>query len=464
MALALSDQLQEMRLGDHLCLIYETPEERMAAIVPFFLHGFERGEACVYIADDHSVEEVKHALTRNGIEVHAQIAGGALRFATQRESYLPNGRFDPDSMIEFLRGSMNAALAAGFSGYRVTGEMSWALGPEPGCERLIEYEAKLNEFFPGSRSMAICQYNRRLFPAEIIRDVLRTHPLAVIGERVCPNLYYEDPKMILEECSTENRVDWMIRQLTRFHASEYKLKESIRARDEFLSVASHELKTPLTSLSIQVQLLGREAKRHPEQFPVLPPLGDRIEQAVRQTKRLASLVDTLMDVSRVNRGRVDLELAPVDVSSVVHEAVERATEEAKEKGVVIHLDHVDSVRARVDRLRLEQVLTNFLSNAVKYGDGKPVSVELRATGRAFVVSVRDQGIGIKSEDLDRIFTRFERAVSAKNFPGLGLGLFVAHEIAKAHGGKISVESEPGKGSCFALEIPLEPTQGMVALH
>src|SRR5574341_579099 len=187
----LAQQLELLRPGDHLCLIYETPEEQFAAVVPFLRDGLAREEQCFYIADDRTVAEVRGALRRAGVDVDAGEASGALRIATKRETYLRSGTFDPAAMITLLHGATSEAIARGYTALRVTGEMTWALGPESGTNRVIEYETMLNDFFPGSRALAICQYNRRRFSPEIIYGVLRTHPLAVLGHQVCRNPFFE---------------------------------------------------------------------------------------------------------------------------------------------------------------------------------------------------------------------------------------------------------------------------------
>jgi signal transduction histidine kinase len=331
--------------------------------------------------------------------------------------------------------------------------MTWALGKECGCERLIEYEAKLNQFFPKSKSTAICQYNRKRFSPEIIRDVLRTHPVAILGDQVCPNLYFEDPKMVMGNSTVDDRVNWMVNQLKRFHSSEQGLKESIRARDEFLSVASHELKTPLTSLNFQIQLLERGILAASQDTLSSPQVAKRVDMAVRQTKRLSTLVDTLLDVSRANSSQITIDPKSTEVSSIVSEVIQRFADEARLAGVAFHFQPMESVYTEVDRLRFDQVLSNLFSNAIKYGNRKPVHVELQVDAQTVKILVRDQGIGINAEDQHRIFSRFERAVPAQSISGLGLGLFIANEIIKAHHGRICVESDPGNGSTFTVELP-----------
>lgn len=178
---------------DHLCLIYETPEEQFAAIVPFVRLGLERGEKCVYVADDNTSAEVLEQIKKGGVDTARALEAGSLSVITKKEAYLKQGYFDPDWMIRFLKEAADAAKAEGYAGLRVTGEMTWVLGKDPGSDRLIEYEARLNYFFPENDALAICQYNIGRFSPQIIMDVIRTHPLVIYRGQVCRNLYYVSP-------------------------------------------------------------------------------------------------------------------------------------------------------------------------------------------------------------------------------------------------------------------------------
>lgn len=180
-------------MHDHLCLLYENTQEQFAAIIPFMRAGLERGEKCVYIADDNTTANVLKALDQGGIETEAAIKSGSLAVLTKREAYLKQGYFDPDWMIKFLKEATDSAKAEGFSAFRATGEMTWMLGGDPGSDRLIEYESKLNYFFPENDASAICQYNMTRFTPELILDVIRTHPLVIYRGRVCKNFYYIPP-------------------------------------------------------------------------------------------------------------------------------------------------------------------------------------------------------------------------------------------------------------------------------
>ncbi|WP_375766431.1 ATP-binding protein [Archangium gephyra] len=234
-----------------------------------------------------------------------------------------------------------------------------------------------------------------------------------------------------------------------------QLQEAVRLRDEFLSVASHELKTPLTPLSLRLQGLERSIQAEPGS-PLAVRLGKEVEVMRRQVKRLSDLVTDLLDVSRLSTGRMALQLEDVDLAEVAREVVARFLPEAQRARceLVLHADR--PVAGQWDRLRLEQALTNLLSNALKYGAGKPVHIQVEPVeGRARLV-VRDEGIGIQPEAMGRIFNRFERAVSERHYGGLGLGLYVTRQIISAMSGTVSAESTPAQGATFTVELPLQP--------
>ncbi|WNG61503.1 histidine kinase [Archangium gephyra] len=447
-------ELQRMGQGDHLCLVYENPEEQWGAVIPYITEGLARNEACLYVIDDRALDEVRQAFIAHGVDIDAAVRSGQFVFATKREAYLASGCFEPRGMISFLEKTVQEAVAAGRTGFRVTGEMTWALGEACGCDRLIEYEALLSNFFPGSRASAICQYNRKRFSADMIRDVLRTHPVAILGNQVCPNLYYETPAMVLGQGSTEQRVDWMIQQLQRFRGAERKLERAVQSRDEFLSVASHELNTPLTSLKLQVQSLTRTLARGDGASLSREKVTSIIDRTDRQLRRLSRLVSDLLDVSRIHAHKLTLEREHMDLRELVHDVVDRISGEFTNMGVRLDIAPGPQVVGYWDRSRLEQVLINLLTNALKYGAGKPVRVEVAADGARVSLSVKDQGVGLREQDRARIFERFERAISASEASGLGLGLYIAREIVQAHGGDISVESRLGEGSTFTVSLPM----------
>jgi signal transduction histidine kinase len=227
---------------------------------------------------------------------------------------------------------------------------------------------------------------------------------------------------------------------------------AVRLRDEFLSVASHELRTPLTSLKLEVANLARLAQRNQG---VVPParFSEKLGKIDGQAERLHQLINALLDVSRIASGRLELETEDVDLSQLAHEVVARFQDEAARAGCTLSVVAPGPVMGSWDRSRLDQVLTNMVTNALKYGQGKPVEVIVEVAGSSARLAVRDQGVGIAPDDQQRIFDRFERASSTRSFGGIGLGLWIVREIVRAHQGDVRVESVPGAGASFIVELP-----------
>jgi signal transduction histidine kinase len=245
--------------------------------------------------------------------------------------------------------------------------------------------------------------------------------------------------------------------ITRLKTVERHLQEAVRVRDEFLSVASHELKTPLTVLGLRLQAFARAAQADPD-GAWMARHGRELQGMLRQVMRLAGLVNGLLDVSRIGTGRLKLEYEQVDLGELVQDVAARHQLEAERAGCVLEVRAEGSTVGMWDRMRLEQVVTNLVSNALKYGAGLPVRMGVsREEGRARL-TVRDEGIGISPEAQARIFHKFERAVSERNYGGLGLGLYVSRTLVEAMGGVIRVESLPGAGATFVVELPLSPVE------
>ncbi|SEL24826.1 PAS domain S-box-containing protein [Stigmatella aurantiaca] len=234
-------------------------------------------------------------------------------------------------------------------------------------------------------------------------------------------------------------------------------QEAIQLRDEFLSIASHELKTPLTPLSLKLQMLSREVKRQPDS-PLRRSVEDYLVIGMRQVKKLSELVSDLLDVTRIAGGRLRLEPEPVQLDTLIREVAGRYEAEAARVGSSLRLDLQESVVGHWDRLRLEQVVTNLVDNAIKYGAGKPIHVGLQLREHQAWLHVRDEGIGIAPQALSRIFGRFERAVSERHYGGLGLGLYITRTIVEALGGSIQAQSALGEGATFTVTLPVAPPQ------
>jgi PAS domain S-box-containing protein len=221
-------------------------------------------------------------------------------------------------------------------------------------------------------------------------------------------------------------------------------EEAVRARDAFLSVASHELRNPLNTLNIVMELIQKDSRR----------VAENAAKLRRQLQRLNQLVDKLLDVSRISADRLDLSYEEIDLAELVREVVARFEEEIRRSGSAVLVRADASIVGLWDSMRLDQIVTNLLSNALKYGAGKPVSVRVESGREAARLIVEDHGCGIGPEDQARIFERFERVSKASGqVGGLGLGLWIVRQITTSLGGSVHVDSALGKGSTFVVELP-----------
>jgi signal transduction histidine kinase/CHASE1-domain containing sensor protein len=225
---------------------------------------------------------------------------------------------------------------------------------------------------------------------------------------------------------------------------------AVAARDEFVSIASHEFKTPLSALKLAIFAM-QNCQKAPQSATI--SMQTLIGMTERQVDLLSKLVNELLDISRLSAGRLNLEPEELDLAAVVQSVVARLDGELQRSGSPLHL-RLEPVTGIWDRFRLEQVVTNLLTNAIKYGLGRPIELIVRRQDDTAVLQVCDQGIGIAPTKIERIFAKFERAVSSRHFGGLGLGLFIVRQILDAMGGTIQVTSRPQEGSTFTVTLPV----------
>ncbi|NTX57854.1 PAS domain-containing sensor histidine kinase [Myxococcus sp. CA039A] len=230
------------------------------------------------------------------------------------------------------------------------------------------------------------------------------------------------------------------------------LRAAIVSRDTFLGVASHELNTPLTTLKLQAQMSKRLFAN--QGLAAFPParFEKLLDTTLIQVDRLGRLVNDMLDVSRISTGKLTVIPEETNLSDLVREVLGRFTPQFEAAGIQLEQQVVDGLVVRLDAARIEQVLTNFITNAIKYAPGKPVHAKLESREGWVKFSLRDEGRGIPPEHHERIFVRFERATSASESSGLGLGLYISKQLILEHGGRISVESEPGQGATFSFEL------------
>jgi signal transduction histidine kinase len=232
--------------------------------------------------------------------------------------------------------------------------------------------------------------------------------------------------------------------------AEAELREALQTRDEFFSIATHELKDPLFSLQLSIQLLRHAAEKQGE---IPSHVLHHLEVSQRQAERLDRLIDNLLDVSRIGNGRVRLDLEALDLCELTRNVAGRLQEGARATESRITVENGKPVIGYFDRLKLEQIVSNLLTNALKYGAGRPITVRIQSAGGSAILQVEDHGVGIAAKDQERIFQRFERASQGHKRASLGLGLYIVRSLVGARGGTVQVQSALGKGATFTVTLP-----------
>lgn len=265
-----------------------------------------------------------------------------------------------------------------------------------------------------------------------------------------PNAVKSKVNVFLELHQQKNELKKQVEELKK---TKKELEIAVGVREEFMSIAGHELKTPLTTLKLQTDLRIRSLKAGEDASFTTEKLVQIFDSYSKQIDTLTRLIDDMLDISRISSGKLSMRMESFDLCALIHEVVERNLELFKAANIQTKISSPESINGKWDKFRLEQVLTNLLTNAIRYGAGKPVEISVSTDHDCAFIVIQDNGIGIAEEDLKRIFQRFER-VAGPEGGGLGLGLYIVTQIIEAHKGTIKVESRPGEGSKFTIELPL----------
>ncbi len=252
--------------------------------------------------------------------------------------------------------------------------------------------------------------------------------------------------------AAHRRTEALVQQL---QATQGELERAVRVRDDFMSMVSHELRTPLNTLFLETQV----RKLHLERGNRAPFEADRLPAMIardqRQIQNMVRLIDDMLDVSRLRSGSLSIQPQPCDLAALARRVLENLAQQAEAAGCAVTLDAPAPVGGVWDEFRIEQVLTNLMTNAMRYGPGKPIAVSIGQADGEARLTVRDHGIGVAPADHARIFGQFERTdMSRKQSAGLGLGLYITQQIVQAHGGRIAVDSQLGEGATFRVTLPL----------
>lgn len=254
--------------------------------------------------------------------------------------------------------------------------------------------------------------------------------------------------LALEQSRQEQEV--LLRELNQ---TQQELQRSLKMRDEFMSLVAHELRTPLNTLFLETQMRSLQLKRGNTAAFAPQPMEAMIQRDERQIKSMIRLIDDMLDVSRMRSGKLSIRPAQVELMHLLERVVSDLSLQAATTGSSLALRPHDGVTGCWDEFRVEQVIVNLLTNALRYGCGQPVEVSVERSGDLVRINVRDQGKGIAPSDLERIFEPYERGARNGEPKGLGLGLYISRQLAISHGGELRVTSKPGEGSIFSLVLP-----------
>ncbi|NMO18368.1 histidine kinase [Pyxidicoccus fallax] len=437
----------ELPWGAHFCQFYGDREDLVDSLVPYFKAGLDAHEKCLWVTcDPLRAEDAKTALRNAVPDLEKRLRTGQLEVLDHEDWYIRTGKTDAESTLRGWVDQAEQALTKGFAGLRLTGNTYWVERSD--WDGFVDYEARVSKTFAGHRIIGMCSYCLGRCQPHDILDVVANHQFALTRRA--------GEWQVLESASLKRAKDELYRlNLELEHRVQERtaeLQRAVAARDEFLSVASHELKTPITSLQLYVQGILRA---HEGGALATEQLTARLHRVREQCGRLDKLVNNLLDVSRADANALSMSRERFDLSVLVADTAERFAEEFARARCEVSVHAVDPVTGEWDRMRLEQVFTNLFQNAVRYAPGSKVDIHVTESNGHAHVTVRDSGPGIPEREHARIFERFTQAEGPRAFAGgFGLGLWLVKQVVEAHGGGVTLASRPGAGAAFTVSLPL----------
>jgi excisionase family DNA binding protein len=440
----------------HVVQFFESDAFLFDRVTEFVGSALRHGGAGIVIATEEHRAGIEAALLASGVDLdHARTSKRyvALDAAETLAGLMIGGAPDRQRFHESV-GRLVAAAGAGGRRVGAFGEMVALLAAEGKLDATIRLEELWNELQQSLSFSLLCAYPMRGLGGEALGDLVDR--VCACHSRVTPAESYAalgtEGERARAVAVLQQKAESLETALAAERAARAAAEDALRLRDEFLQIAAHELRTPVTSLRGYAQLLLRRL----EGGATLDPerLTSALQLIVGQGTKLTRLVSQLLDVARYEAGKLAIESAPTDLAAVVTQAVDAARGWSDRH--TLSLETCDRLVADVDALRLEQVLANLLDNAVKYSPaGGPIQVTLRSADPASAeIAVRDGGLGLPTELLGRIFERFYQAHHDAHLSGMGLGLHISRQIVELHGGEIWAESPPGGGARFVLRVPI----------
>jgi len=430
-------------LGDHATFLYQSEPEHRSVMTKFVRQGLERGEKVVYVADAHTPETIAGYLRSDRVDVDAYLDRRQLVFLTPGEAYTRGDVFESGRMLSTMAGEAERTLAEGFAGLRSTGEMTWALRGPAGSEQLIDYERALSEIAEKNHILLLCQYDQDRFRPEFLLDVLHTHPIVIAGTEVCENFYYIAPAELTDHYLPAARFRVCMENLLarkRMEEALLRSMEQLRHSQKLEAVGklaggvAHDFRNLVTAIMHSAELLE-------EEFQEGTQGRTDAQEILTSAKRAERLVTQLLAFGM----RQELKPRILDLNSIV--------------------GNLENMLKRVTGDKVEQVLMNMVVNACEaMPDGGRLTVRTdnvtvepgqcrgipeARPGRFVRLSIADTGAGMSKDTLEQMFEPFFTTKQS----GTGLGLSVAYGIIRQHGGWITVDSEPGRGTRFQIHLP-----------
>lgn len=440
--------------GTHFCQFYKTKQDLIDILVPYFREGLEHNEYCMWVTSlPLAADEARAAIRCAMPDFDRYLAKGQIEIIPYTDWYLKGGVFDQKRVLDGWVERLQRALRDGYAGLRLSGNTFWL--EKPDWHYFTDYEEAVNGVIGKFRMMALCTYSMDRCGADEVIDVVRNHQFALIKREGDWVLIESSERKRAEEAIM--RLNWELTEAVEalraksveLESANVKLKELDRLKSMFISSMSHELRTPLNTIigfsGILLQgIVGELTEEQRKQLTMVKESADH----------LLALINDIIDISKIEAGRAEVAVGDFDLVELVRDAVDSVAVAAREKGLTLSVSAPDALVIAGDRRRTKQILVNLLGNAVKFTDSGGIDVDVVRRGRGVEIAVRDTGIGIRKDDLGKLFAAFSQILTEGRVrEGSGLGLYLSQKIAKVIGGNISVQSEPGKGSVFTLSLP-----------